>query len=925
MNHTPQSNRVRGAVPEASPFSSVLARLPDLSPPKNKYTTSFGSLNPMTSPPPANTFGFRQQSAQTPGGVQDSKPIGAFELLSATPMKSLHGSEQQLGSPRYDLQSPKFPLFQPSPQKPLGSQPTPPSVRLADSSTAGAPRGRFASPFSTLLDGSSRSGPSPADGGTSISRMTAPRQQRFAQLFAQAGGALDEAAAALGSGDIPPPSAGLAPSYLSPLRFPIGSAPRRASSSGGGEAGGAGGGADGLAGAAAQRQQGGAAEGGAAAGAGSDGVAAMLREGQRRSSSIHDSEEDEQREAEEEADGEEDEEGHGHEAYGVGSFGRPPPPRRVPSMAVRGAGLSRQQQLIQARQQRPGRRRVLQFGGGSGAEEEEEEQEQGQLVSVHSTLPQSPMCQPVKLPEALLLIPRLYDPSSASEEGSGSPAHRLRTSSGFSLDSPAVQAATHAAVAAALEASAGAGSGGLGSSRRPARAAAAGAAAAAKAAADAAGTPVQRRGGSSYLNCSSSGGAGSLSSGLPPITPSDEELGAPQQSLFAGPKKCNCKKSKCLKLYCDCFANGGYCGPACSCANCANKVENRELVRAQRDQIKQRNPNAFVQKIEADATVGGQHRRGCNCKKSHCMKKYCECFQAGVACGEHCKCESCHNTAGHANRRPPGGGASKRARTSGSTARPVVATRQHATRMSSAAAAGNAGMGRQYQTAHAAAALHSALAQAAGAAIERGKGAQQQQQQQQQQFLPLLQPGVVKASDGGTPLMLPLLLQQGSGSAPPPLPLPLPREPSEGAAGGDASGSGGMKLSHYTPVASLLKDPLPGLTLPSPAAGGADAFSFHPSLAASLDGSSSGHSTPRASAAAADFAFALDTPAVAAAAALATGISDLEKLLPAADVGGMATAAAAAEGQKSPLSRPTGVRATPTKRKPARTMTAALS
>jgi hypothetical protein len=203
--------------------------------------------------------------------------------------------------------------------------------------------------------------------------------------------------------------------------------------------------------------------------------------------------------------------------------------------------------------------------------------------------------------------------------------------------------------------------------------------------------------------------------------------------------------------------------------------------------------------------------------------------------------------------------AGKRARTSGSTARPVVATRQHATRMSSAAAAGNAGMGRQYQTAHAAAALHSALAQAAGAAIARGKGAQQQQQQQQQGFFPLLQPGVVKASDGGTPLMLPLLLQQGSGSAPPPLPLPLPRDSSEGAAGDDASGSGGMKLSHYTPVASLLKDPLPGLTLPSPAAGGADAFSFHPSLAASLDGSSSGHSTPRASAAAAAAAAARRT------------------------------------------------------------------
>jgi len=33
---------------------------------------------------------------------------------------------------------------------------------------------------------------------------------------------------------------------------------------------------------------------------------------------------------------------------------------------------------------------------------------------------------------------------------------------------------------------------------------------------------------------------------------------------------CNCKKTKCLKLYCDCFAAGEFCGVECNCTECSN-------------------------------------------------------------------------------------------------------------------------------------------------------------------------------------------------------------------------------------------------------------------------------------------------------------------------------------------------------------------
>ncbi|KAL4439714.1 hypothetical protein ABPG75_002715 [Micractinium tetrahymenae] len=824
MAHTPQQgSRVRPHLPEASPFSSVLARLPDLSPPRTKYTTSFGSLNPpLASPTPASTFGYRPQGAQAPGGAADSVKAAAFDLLGSTPIKS-SGAERQLGSPRFELQSPKFPLFQPSPKKPLDSLCSPPSVRLGDSTAA--PVHSFSSPFGSLLDGSSRTAPSPADAGPSSAALGPSKQQRggapvprarFAALFAQAGSALD---AALGAADIPP-LAGLDPAYLSPLRpAPAAGAPRQTSSSGRAagidqqqqqqQAADVGDSQQGPAAAhgkpAAALAAGGPSDSDAPAAGYADGVglaAAAQTVAQLMRSSVEGQEGDDN--GEEDEAGLDDENDEDHDASAA--FRRPVPRRRGPST---GAGAPRQQHLFMPAQ-RPMRRRALQFASGGGAASGGVEEEAEVTPLVHSSLPQSPMCQPVRMDVDMLLpIPKLRDPSSASEDGSASPMHRLR-SGGHSLDSPAVQAAAHAAVAAALEASAGPGA--ASGSRRPARAAAAGAAAAAKAAAEAAGTPLQRRPSSLLGRTSSTGG--SMSSALPPLTPGEE--GAALPDFFAGPKKCNCKKSKCLKLYCDCFANGGYCGPSCSCINCANKVENSETVRKQREAIKQRNPNAFVQKIEADAMLGGQHRRGCNCRKSHCMKKYCECFQAGVACGEHCKCESCHNTAGHAARRPPGGGASKRARSS--SAAPPPRTRQPSARLAAGSASALSQQLHEAQAAAAAASLQAVLSQtglAAGSAgtdegAEEAGGVQPQQGTAAAGLAPMLFPLMppLNGTDGtSAPLMI--MLQQQGAMAPPA--TATPALAAFAAAGDSAVGAAAAGApTHITPVAALV-----GLAAPS--------------------------------------------------------------------------------------------------------------
>jgi len=130
-----------------------------------------------------------------------------------------------------------------------------------------------------------------------------------------------------------------------------------------------------------------------------------------------------------------------------------------------------------------------------------------------------------------------------------------------------------------------------------------------------------------------------------------EQQETPKKHNSKEQSACNCKKSRCLKLYCECFLTQRFCGPNCSCFDCLNQEKFAEKRQKFIDQVKEKNPLAFTPKIDKNNESSSKnnqllikHNKGCNCRKSNCLKKYCECFQAGVKCTDLCKCEDCRNS-----------------------------------------------------------------------------------------------------------------------------------------------------------------------------------------------------------------------------------------------------------------------------------------
>ena len=100
--------------------------------------------------------------------------------------------------------------------------------------------------------------------------------------------------------------------------------------------------------------------------------------------------------------------------------------------------------------------------------------------------------------------------------------------------------------------------------------------------------------------------------------------------------KCTCSKTGCQKKYCACLSFGKFFD-GCNCKNCENqpnlKINNNY----------EQNIGKINYQNTQQISIAKTQRVICNCTKSFCMKKYCECYKQGLICNSLCRCRECKN------------------------------------------------------------------------------------------------------------------------------------------------------------------------------------------------------------------------------------------------------------------------------------------